>query len=143
MIARLSKGVSCNQVALGLGCAVSTVVQARRRYLEFGRLGLFDRRAGNGETKVTSAFREELRKVLQRTPQDFGWARTSWTRELLALEMERHQFPRVAVCTMGRGVAENGKLARKQTSSTSRQPRRTDQAITPSPAIAKIAIPRF
>ncbi len=108
MIARLSRGLSCNQVAIGLGCAVSTVVQARRRYLEFGRPGLFDRRAGNGETKVTSAFREELRKVLQRTPQDFGWARTTWTRELLALEMERHQFPRVAVCTMGRALARLG-----------------------------------
>ncbi len=44
MIAQLSRGVSCNQVALGLGCAVSTVVQARRRYLEFGPRGLFDLR---------------------------------------------------------------------------------------------------
>lgn len=42
------------------------------------------------------------------TPQDRGWERPTWTRELLCLEMKRLRLPRVSVCTMGRVLAELG-----------------------------------
>lgn len=108
MVAKLSRGASCNRVAGDLGCAVSTVVRAKHRFLNYGPAGLLDRRAGNGKKKVDSAYLEQLRVILKGTPQDCGWARTNWTRELLALEMKRRRQPSVAACTMGRALARLG-----------------------------------
>ena len=108
MVAKLARGLSGNRVALDLGCAVSTVLRAKDHFLEAGPLGLLDRRAGNGKKKVDRVFLEKLRTVLLGTPQDFGWARTNWTRELLALELAQRRCPRVAVCTMGRALAKLG-----------------------------------
>ncbi len=46
--------------------------------------------------------------MLARTPEDFGWERPTWTRELLCLQMKLEGFPAVAVCTMGRALARIG-----------------------------------
>jgi hypothetical protein len=46
--------------------------------------------------------------LLGRTPQDFGWQRPTWTRELLCLQMKLEGFPAVAVCTMGRALSRIG-----------------------------------
>nr|WP_254360631.1 helix-turn-helix domain-containing protein [Corallococcus exiguus] len=70
-------------------CATSTVVAAVQRYLESGREGLVDRRARNRQRKVDERFRATLCRVLKGTPQQSGWRRTTWTRELLAREVER------------------------------------------------------
>lgn len=108
MVARLAAGFGVCEVARALACAVSTVSRAKSRFLEGGSEALLDRRAGNGATKVTARFLDVLRTVLAKTPQDFGWQRTTWTRELLALELARRGQPRVAVCTMGRALATIG-----------------------------------
>lgn len=108
MVAKLASGLSCTAVSLALGCAISTVSSAKRRFLKDGATGLWDRRVGNGERKVTRHFLEVLRLVLRKTPQDFGWQRTTWTRELLALELQRRKQPLVAPCTMGRALAQVG-----------------------------------
>ncbi|RKG98662.1 hypothetical protein D7V97_32680 [Corallococcus sp. CA053C] len=50
-------------------------------------------------------FRETLCRVLEGTPQQSGWRRTTWTRELLAREMERRGRVRVSAATMGRALA--------------------------------------
>lgn len=108
MIAKLGQGLSRQQVARDLGCAVSTVAEAARRFAVRGAEGLYDQRAGNGEPKVDERFLAELRLVLQKVPTEFGWERPTWTRELLCLELERRKFPRVAVCTMGRALTAVG-----------------------------------
>lgn len=48
------------------------------------------------------------RGVLYGVPTEFGWERPTWTRELLALEMARRGFPKVAVCTLGRALSTIG-----------------------------------
>lgn len=108
MILKLDQGLSRQQVARDLQCAVATVVGAARRYREHGEEGLVDQRAGNGKPKVDECFRAELKLVLLQVPTDFGWQRPTWTRELLCLEMAKRGFPRVAVCTMGRALCEVG-----------------------------------
>jgi transposase len=46
--------------------------------------------------------------LLGRTPEDVGWQRPTWTRELLCLQMTLEGFPSVAVCTMGRALSRIG-----------------------------------
>ncbi len=108
MIAKLSQGLSRQQVARDLGCAVSTVAATAARYAERGEDGLLDQRAENGQPKVDARFLAELRVVLLKVPTEYGWERPTWTRELLCLELERRGFPRVAVCTMGRALCALG-----------------------------------
>ena len=108
MIAKLGQGLSRQQVARDLACVPSTVVKAARRFAEAGEKGLLDQRAFNGVRKVDARFREELEQVLLSVPTEFGWQRTTWTRELLGCELERRRLPRVAPCTMGRALSAIG-----------------------------------
>jgi transposase len=108
MVAKLSMGLSRNRVASDLGVAVSSVVRTAQRFLDGGTIALYDRRKNNGQRKVCGLFRTHLQIVLYSSPPDFGWARPTWTRELLCQEMMRLGLPNVAACTMGRALASLG-----------------------------------
>ncbi len=105
MVARLGLGHSSVRVAHELDVARSTVVRAARRFACDGSAGLYDRRQHNGAAKVDERFRQRVATLLRGTPEDVGWSRPTWTRELLCLQMHREGWPRVAVCTMGRALA--------------------------------------
>lgn len=107
-VARLGLGHSTPRVAIDLGVARSTVVRAAASFMTEGIDGLFDRRRRNGPAKVDDAFCCRLAELLLRTPEDFGWSRPTWTRELLCLQMKREHRAAVAVCTMGRALARIG-----------------------------------
>lgn len=107
-VARLGTGRSTTQVAAELDIATSTVVRAADRFLADGVAGLHDRRQGNGVRKADERFDRVLVRLLGRTPQDFGWQRPTWTRELLCLQMQLEGFALVAVCTMGRALCRIG-----------------------------------
>jgi transposase len=107
-VARLGLGHSSPRVAKDLDIARSTVVKAADRFATEGVEGLYDQRRGNGAAKVDDAFRRRLAQLLLRTPEDYGWSRPSWTRELLCLQMQREGRAAVAVCTMGRALAHVG-----------------------------------
>lgn len=104
VVAELGAGRTCNETASKLSVAVSTVATTAKRYLAMGIGGLFDQRSGNGCRKVDTTFLKGLREVLAGVPTDSGWARPTWTRELLCEEMARRGYARVAVCTMGRAL---------------------------------------
>jgi len=108
LVAIATSGVSCSEAARRVGTAKSTAIGAVRRYVEYGISGLYDRRHHNGVTKVDEPFRAMLERILYQTPDEFGWRRPTWTRELLCLEMERRGLPRVAVCTIGRALSQIG-----------------------------------
>jgi transposase len=91
-------------VAAILGCARSTVGEVVLRYRSGGLDALRDGRRSNGARLVDEDFLEALRVVLFGRPTDFGWKRTTWTRELLAIEMKRRGFPLVSVATMSRAL---------------------------------------
>jgi transposase len=107
-VARLAAGVTTPQVAAALDLATSTVVRAADRFVAEGIEGLYDRRRYNGMHKTDARFDRTLALVLARTPEDFGWQRPTWTRELLCLQLKREGFPPIAVCTMGRALSRIG-----------------------------------
>lgn len=104
-VAGLAAGRSTVRVAEELCVARSTVVTASDRFHEFGVEGLYDRRRHNGVRKTDDGFHLRVMELLRQTPEDFGWSRPTWTRELLCLQMAREGHVRVAVCTMGRVLA--------------------------------------
>lgn len=67
--------------------------------------GLQDGRCDNGQDKLDEDFLQELDHVVRKTPQDYGWKRPTWTRELLVATMVRRRGVRVHVGTMSRALA--------------------------------------
>jgi transposase len=108
VIALLATGRSHRDVADNVGVCLGLVSRVKRRYLEHGVDGLYDRRRNNGKRKVDAAFVAELRVVLARSPAAYGWQRPTWTRELLALEMGIRGFASVSACTVGRALRHIG-----------------------------------
>jgi transposase len=107
-VARLALGKGYEAVADELDIGRSTVIRAAGRFLQGGGGALYDQRRFNGEAKVDERFLKGLARVLRQTPEDFGWCRPTWTRELLCAVLQAQGFPRVAVCTMGRALARIG-----------------------------------
>ena len=107
-VAGLAAGRSSVQVACELAIARSTVVGAAGRFVELGEAGLYDLRRYNGVVKADEPFRRRVVELLRHTPDDLGWRRSTWTSELLCLQMAREGWPKVAVCTMGRVLARIG-----------------------------------
>ena len=101
-------GRKVTEICADLAYARSFVYRMASRYLEYGRDGLRDARAWNGRPKVDDTFQAAVRELVAQTPQDYGYLRNTWTRELLAIVMEHKGFARVSVSTMGRVLAAIG-----------------------------------
>ena len=82
-----AEGRGTTEIAAVLGCSTSTAIRAANRFLAEGEAGLFDRRSENGDRKVDDDSLAALVELLGATPQDYGWARPTWTIELLALTL--------------------------------------------------------
>jgi transposase len=108
IVARLGLRKTSCEVEGELGVARATVVSTAHRYAEQGIAGLYDKRRDNGNPKIDDGFRHRVVLLLRRTPEDVGWRRPTWTRELLCLQMTREGWPPVAVTTMGRVLARIG-----------------------------------
>jgi transposase len=108
VVAALGAGRAGVQVARELDVARSTVTTTARRFVDGGTEALYDQRRRNGVAKVDDAFRQRVAMLLLGTPEDLGWSRPTWTRELLCLQMASEGWPSVAVCTMGRALAAIG-----------------------------------
>ena len=107
-VALLGAGKSSPTVADIVCVAVSTVVRAAHAYLAGGVEALYDKRLRNGRPKADGPFRARVTAMLRGTPEDFGWSRPTWTRELLCRQAEREGRPAVSVSTMGRVLARIG-----------------------------------
>jgi transposase len=107
-VALLGRGMSSPKIADILAIAVSTVVRAGHAYAAEGVAGLYDKRRSNGRPKADGAFRARVEELLRGTPEDFGWKRPTWTRELLCLQAQREGRAAVTVSTMGRVLARLG-----------------------------------
>lgn len=85
----LDKGLSPSQVFPQVGCDRSTVYKTIYRFDELGEEGLSDRRLSPSPRKVTPDLLNRLLFLLDESPRDLGWQRSTWTLELLAKEIER------------------------------------------------------
>jgi transposase len=75
------------EIAKGVGCSMSWVGRVIRRFRDHGIAGLYDRREDNGETKLDEQYLSRLYEIVDQQPTDFGYPRSTWTQELLAIVM--------------------------------------------------------
>lgn len=88
IILLLDLGKTVLEVERIVGCVRSTVYTTLHRFEDMGNDGLLDQRHYREPTKVTAHVRQTLLSYLDGVPKDFGWQRSTWTRELLALQLE-------------------------------------------------------
>jgi transposase len=89
-------------------CVRSIVSYVAERFRRFGELGLEDDRRFNGASKRRDDVLERLAELIRGVPQAFGWARTTWTRELLVRQLRRDTKLRVSATTVGRWLKRMG-----------------------------------
>lgn len=108
IILHAAAGRSSGDIAEAIGYDPSAVLRVIHRFLAEGEEGLRDHRADNGQPKVDEALREALCALVAGSPQDYGWARPTWTQELLARQLTAMAGVRVSETTVGRMLAERG-----------------------------------
>lgn len=85
----LDDGLAPTEVAQHLECDRSLVYKTVYRFDEHGEAGLADRRLLSKPRKVTPELLNRLLFLLEESPRDVGWERSTWSLELLALEIEK------------------------------------------------------
>jgi transposase len=105
IVINLLNGRSAAQTAAALQVDATTVYRVVGRFQAHGEAGLADGRADNGADKVDEDFLARLDGVVRATPQDYGWRRPTWTRELLVETMVRLTGTRIHVTTMSRALS--------------------------------------
>jgi transposase len=98
----------CTRIAEALGCAPAHAVRTANRFLDEGEEGLIDRRCENGEAKVDEDLLQALAEMVDEQPDDYGWARSTWSRELLAKNLAKETGVRVSTRTIGRMLQDMG-----------------------------------
>jgi transposase len=104
----LTGGFGVTQVHEMIGMARSTIYRVLYRYLSGGLDALEDRRCENGTTKVNLFFYHRITQMVGGSPEDYGWCRPTWTRELLCRTMSDRFNVHVSTTTMGRALADIG-----------------------------------
>ena len=100
ILLRLDVGDSSVTIERNGICVRSSVSHVAGRFCELGELGLEDGRQYNGRRKVTETVLRELADLVAVSPLDYGWSRPTWTRELLALQLERETGVRLSLATL-------------------------------------------
>jgi transposase len=105
IILLVSRGWRRRQVAESVGCSVSWVNRVVARFRDNAVAGLMDHREDNGEVKLDEHFLSALYETVDGSPQDHGFPRPTWTRELLVRVMFRLTGVKVHPATMSRALA--------------------------------------
>jgi transposase len=87
IILLLADGESPGEVQKRAGCVRSTIYTTLYRFEDEGIDGLRDKRLCPPARKATPEVREQLLAYLEKVPKDYGWRRSSWTLELLSLQL--------------------------------------------------------
>ena len=100
-----------SQVATLVGCARATVYRTVYRYEEMGEASVIDQRTRREAEKMTLDLQARLLSYVDDVPQDYGWQRSTWTLELLALQLE-HEFAVVVSCSTVHRALRNQRCRR-------------------------------
>lgn len=104
----LDKGMSPTEIHRAQGAARSTVYRVGKRFLAEGEEGLRNRRLEVSPSKVTEEYMHRLEERIYQNPQELGWQRTSWTRELLARQLAEETSITVHETHVGRLLRDLG-----------------------------------
>jgi transposase len=102
VVLALVQGKSPTTIAAGGLCSDSQVYRVAHRFLDHGPAGLADRREDNGAGKVTECYEHELLYVVAGSPREHGYARPTWTQELLARVLRERTGVKVSRATICR-----------------------------------------
>jgi transposase len=105
IIINMLNGRSAYDTATVLGIHNTTVYRVVKRFGHYQEAGLWDAREDNGAQKLGEVYLGKLDKVVRASPQDYGWKRPTWTRELLVETLVRQTRVRIALTTMSRALA--------------------------------------
>jgi transposase len=105
IVLNLSSGRSARHTAAVLSVHNTTVYRVAARFRDQGLWGLLDGREDNGVLKLDEHYLDILYRLVRSSPQDHGWRRPTWTRELLVKTLDRKTGVRVHVATMSRALA--------------------------------------
>ncbi len=105
IVLNLDDGISPTQVSRLLKVSRSTVYRVASRFRQCGESGLVDRREENGGLKLDEETLAALHGIVEASPQDYGWRRPTWTRELLVMTLKRQTGVAIHVSTMSHALA--------------------------------------
>ena len=91
-------------VADGLAVARSSVYRWARWFESEGIAGLMRRRGGRPVAIVTTTLLESLEALLDETPRTYGYLRTTWSSELLALALREYDAVVIHPSTVRRAL---------------------------------------
>lgn len=102
----MRSGPSRRGVARATGHAPSHVNATVARFREDGVQGLTERRGGNNRLPRRDEIMALLPRLTAGCPGDYGWNRSTWSVELIVLEVERQVGVNVSRPHMGRMLKE-------------------------------------
>jgi transposase len=100
IIVNLIHGRGAPMTAMILQVHRSTVYRVAERFRERGLAGLRDGRTQNGPRKLTNKYLARLQDVVSASPENHGWRRPTWTRELLVATLFAKTRISIHVATM-------------------------------------------
>jgi len=101
-------GLSYRAISRLTAFSLGWVPELLGRFRKYGLAGLEDRREDNGPLKAGPKYLSCLYHVLEKTAPEWGWARPTWTRELLIETLEEETGVRVSLATMSRALQAIG-----------------------------------
>lgn len=105
IIINVWNGRSAREVERVLKIHNTTVYRVVRHFRERGEASLWDGREDNGREKLCPDYLGVLDRIVRSTPQEHGWRRPTWTREMLVETMACKTGVRIHVATMSRALA--------------------------------------
>ena len=110
VIALAARGSKVSQITETLGCVRSHVYRTIERFVdgECCRESLLDGRSSNGHRLADEGFDAAVSLMLFDTPQEYGFMRPTWTRELLRIVANEQVGVLVSVTTIGRTLRRVG-----------------------------------
>lgn len=104
IVINLLEGATPTETSRRLKVARSTVYRVAGRFRECGAAGLVDRREENGERKLDEGYLAQLYEVVASSPEEHGWKRPTWTREMLVETMRKKTGVPLHVSTMSKAL---------------------------------------
>ncbi len=108
VVAHATGGRSALEIVDALGCVRAHVYRTAAKFVRGGRVALLDGRYRNGGRIADPDFVRCIGALVRESPQDHGYPRPTWTRELFILVAERLTGVRVSLTLMGRVLRRIG-----------------------------------